>query len=53
MHHECLYGLTSQGASADSVLVGSPGVRGPPGTPGENGEPGNAGLPGPKGERVR
>lgn len=49
----CLCGLQSQGASADSVLVGSPGVKGPPGLPGENGEPGATGLPGPKGERVR
>lgn len=49
----CLCGLISQGASADSVLVGSPGVKGPPGVPGENGEPGATGIPGPKGERVR
>lgn len=45
--------LISQGASADSVLAGSPGVKGPPGVPGESGEPGAAGLPGSKGERVR
>lgn len=49
----CLCGLISQGASADSVLVGSPGVKGPPGVPGKNGEAGTTGLPGPKGERVR
>lgn len=46
-------GLLLQGASADSLLVGSPGVRGPPGVPGESGGPGATGLPGPKGERVR
>lgn len=56
-HNEFFLGvcvaLISQGASADSILAGSPGVKGPPGIPGENGEPGAAGLPGPKGERVR
>lgn len=46
-------GLLLQGASANSILVGSPGVRGPPGVSGENGEPGATGLPGSKGERVR
>lgn len=53
MLNGCLCGLISQGTSADSVLLGLPGVKGPPGLPGENGEPGAAGLPGPKGERVR
>lgn len=46
-------GFLSQGASADSVLAGPPGVRGSPGLQGESGEPGATGLPGPKGERVR
>lgn len=46
-------GLLLQGATADSILAGSPGVRGPPGVPGKNGEPGATGLPGFKGERVR
>lgn len=41
-----------QGASADSVLTGAPGARGPPGLVGQKGEPGSAGPPGTKGERV-
>lgn len=41
-----------QGASAESVLVGAPGVRGPPGVVGPKGEPGAAGPQGTKGERV-
>ncbi|XP_059186339.1 collagen alpha-1(VII) chain [Centropristis striata] len=40
-----------KGASAESVLVGSPGVRGPPGVVGPKGEPGASGPPGPQGER--
>lgn len=42
-----------QGASADSVLIGTPGARGPPGVTGQKGEPGAAGPLGPKGDRVR
>lgn len=41
-----------QGASADSVLTGAPGARGPPGLGGQKGEPGSAGPQGTKGERV-
>ncbi|XP_074490386.1 uncharacterized protein col7a1 [Sebastes fasciatus] len=40
-----------KGASADSVLIGTPGARGPPGVLGPKGEPGAAGSPGPQGER--
>lgn len=46
-----MFGL--QGASADSILTGTPGVRGAPGLAGQKGEPGAGGAPGPKGDRVR
>lgn len=47
-----MYVCVPQGASADSVLAGAPGARGPPGVVGQKGEPGSAGPQGIKGERV-
>uniref|UniRef100_A0A3Q2Z030 Si:ch211-157b11.8 n=1 Tax=Hippocampus comes TaxID=109280 RepID=A0A3Q2Z030_HIPCM len=39
------------GASADSVLIGTPGTRGPPGLAGPKGDSGEPGPPGAKGDR--